>query len=76
MIEKVPIEKNYLQIFEISQLSHNQLRILQKQEVPEYSSELIINGTLPERTLKIYVIDYGEYALCCLLMNTKGGEEK
>lgn len=62
MIEKVTLEKDYLQIFEISQLPNNQLRILHKQELPEYSSELVISGNIPEVNLKIYVIDDGEYS--------------
>lgn len=66
IIEKVTVEKDYLQIFEISQLPNNQLRILHKQELPEYSSELVVNGAIQERNLKIYVIDDGEYSTMLL----------
>ena len=66
MIEKVTVEKDYLQIFELSQLPNNQLRILHKQELPEYTSELSTNGNLPKEKLKIYVIDDGEYSTMLL----------
>ena len=66
MIEKVTVEKDYLQIFEISQLPNNQLHIIHKQEVPEYSSELVISGTIQESNIKIYVIDGGEYSTMLL----------
>ncbi len=66
MIEKVDKEMDYLQIFEISQLPNNQLRILHKQEIPEYSSELVVDENIPEVNLKIYVIDDGEYSTMLL----------
>ncbi len=66
MIEKVSIELDYLQIFEIKQLPNKQLHILHKQEVPEYPSELILSGSIPEEKLKIYVIDDGEYSTMLL----------
>lgn len=62
MIDKLDIELDYLQIFEITQLPNMQLQILHKQEVPEYSSELILPGNIPGEKLKIYVIDDGEYS--------------
>ena len=66
MIEKIDKELDYLQIFEIRQLPDMQLHIQHKQEIPAYSSELIVKGTIPGEKLKVYVIDDGEYSTMLL----------
>lgn len=62
MIEKVDKELDYLQVFEIHQLPDMQVQILHRQEEPDYTSEIIVRGTIPEDKLKVYVIDDGDYS--------------
>lgn len=66
MIEKVDKELDYLQVFEIQQLPDMQVQVLHRQEVPAYSSELIVKGTIPGDKLKVYVIDDDEYSTMLL----------
>lgn len=66
MIDHLTIEKDYLQIFELTQISESQIHILHRQEVPGFSSELSIHRNLPKEKLKIYVIDDGEYSTMLL----------
>ena len=66
MIENLTIEKDYLQIFEFTKISDMQIHILHSQEVPDFSSELLVNGNIPKEKLKIYVIDDGEYSTMLL----------
>jgi len=62
MIEKVDKELDYLQVFEIHQLLDMQVQVLHRQEEPDYTSEIIVRGTIPEDKLKVYVIDDGDYS--------------
>lgn len=66
MIEKLEIEVDYLQIFEIEQLANSQLSITHKQEEPEYQSITILPGVIQSNKIKIYVIDDHEYATMLL----------
>ena len=66
MIEKLEIEVDYLQIFEIEQLANSQLSIIHKQEEPEYQSTTILPGVIQSNKIKIYVIDDHEYSTMLL----------
>ena len=66
MIDHLTIEKDYLQIFELTQISESQIHILHSQEVPAFTSVLFINGNMPKEKLKIYVIDDGEQSTMLL----------
>lgn len=66
MIDNLALEKDYLQIFELTQISDTQIHILHNQEVPVFTSELTVNGNIPKEKLKIYVIDDGEYSTMLL----------
>lgn len=66
MIERVDVELDYLQIFELSQVTDMHIHILHQQEVPPFSSELLVKGTIPEKKLKVFVIDDGDYSTMLL----------
>lgn len=66
MIEKLTLEKDYLQVFELSQAKDLHIRILHKQEVPPYSAELLVTGTISEKKLNVFVIDNGDYSTMLL----------
>jgi hypothetical protein len=66
MIERLEIEVDYLQVFEIEQLPNSMLKIIHKQEVPEYRSTVIFPGEIQSRKLKIFVIDDHEYSTMLL----------
>ena len=55
LIKNMPVDKDYLQVFYLSEEKGRQ-RIKHSQEVPEYSKEYIFNTGMPI-TEKIYVID-------------------
>ena len=66
LIEKLEIEVDYLQVFEIEQLPNSQVRITHRQEEPEYESSTIVTGVIPVNVLKIFVIDDYEYSTMLL----------
>jgi len=66
IIETMKTEVDYLQIFEVEQLPDNQIKIIHKQEVPEYECMTITVGTMCTQQLKIFVIDDHEYSTMLL----------
>ncbi|HBG4973243.1 TPA: hypothetical protein KQF34_003059 [Clostridioides difficile] len=62
LIDKLIIEKDYLQIFEINALGLGIVEIVHKQEVPEYEATIYIQNDLIKDKLKIYAIDSIEYS--------------
>ena len=63
-ISAVPVEKDYLQIFRLSE-SNGKQRIVHEQEVPEYNREYLL--VVPEPVnAKVYVIDDGDH--CTMLL--------
>lgn len=62
LIDKLTIEKDYLQIFDINPIGLGIVEIVNKQEVPEYEATVCIQNDLIKDKLKIYVIDSIEYS--------------
>ena len=64
LIEEMPVSKDYLQVFSLSE--HNgKLKIIHSQEEPEYRKEYVFN--LKPITAKIFVIDDNTHST--MLMN-------
>ena len=55
LINQMPVDKDYLQVFSLSCADGRQ-KIIHTQEVPEYSKEYVFNTDNPI-TAKIFVID-------------------
>ncbi len=62
MIEELEGEKDYLQVFELIKIDKDRLKIIHKQEVPDYHNESIVNYEFDEKYLKIFVIDDVDYS--------------
>lgn len=59
MLDKMEIEKDYLQIFSLSIKNNNQ-HILHSQEQPPWSEEILFKSENPVKE-KIYIIKEGDY---------------
>lgn len=55
LIHNMPVDKDYLQVFCLSEYNGKQ-RIIHSQEVPEYSNEYVLDIGNPI-TAKVFVID-------------------
>lgn len=55
MIDSMPVEKDYLQVFELSVCNGRQM-VVHKQEIPEYKREYFLNTNAPVSG-KVFVID-------------------
>lgn len=62
LIDKLNIEKDYLQIFELNPIEEGIVEIIHKQEVPEYEASIYIHNELIKENKKIYAIDSVEYS--------------
>ena len=62
LIDKIPTEKDYLQIFELNPIGSDVVEIIHKQEVPEYECSRYICNKEIKANLKLYIIDSGEYS--------------
>lgn len=62
LIDKLNIEKDYLQIFELNPIGEGIVEIIHKQEVPEYEVSIYIHNELIKENKKIYAIDSVEYS--------------
>lgn len=62
---KEQMEVDYLQIFRVSQINKNRIKITHEQEVPEYKAEyeIELQGFVLEHDAKIYVIDQTDYSM-------------
>ena len=65
MIQDLPVDKDYLQVFSLSEKDGEQL-IVHTQEEPEYEKEYVLNIT-PITTGKVFVIDDNTHST--MLMN-------
>ena len=63
-ISAIPVQKDYLQIFRLSEADGKQ-RIVHEQEVPEYKREYLLTVSEPINA-KVYVIDDGDH--CTMLL--------
>ena len=66
MIEKLKVNKDYLQVFEVKPINDNLLKIEHRQEVPKYKKEIIVRNIGINSKEKIFVIDEGEYSTMML----------
>ena len=62
LIDKLNIEKDYLQIFELNPIGEGIVEIIHKQEVPKYEASIYIHNELIKENKKIYAIDSVEYS--------------
>lgn len=66
MIGDMKCKKDYLQVFEIKPVNSELIEIEHRQEVPKYSNTLIVKNKEVSYTIKIFVIDDGEYSTMLL----------
>lgn len=66
MIENLQEPKDYLQVFELIQVTQDKVKIVHRQEEPEYKNEICLQYSLKTKHVKIFVIDDGEYATMLL----------
>ena len=69
LIEVLEVNKDYLQVFEIIPIENDFVKIIQKQEIPEFTCEIIINNKTIKVIMKIFVIDNIEYSI--MMFNTQ-----
>lgn len=65
MIDEMDITKDYLQIFNLTPIDVNGIKvqkIVHTQEQPPYKRVIVLNGLTKPIDEKIYVIDSGEYS--------------
>ena len=55
-VDKLPIEQDYLQVFELSDVNGFQ-RIVHIQECPSYRKEYLFSPFFPTVTAKLYIIN-------------------
>jgi len=67
-IDALPEERDYLQVFELSETTTGLQKIVHKQEEPEHRVEYVITEELAPKavTAKIFVIDDGDH--CTMLL--------
>ena len=69
LIEVLEVKKYYLQVFELIPIENDFVKIIQKQEIPEFTCEIIINNKTIKEIMKIFVIDNIEYSI--MMFNTQ-----
>lgn len=62
LIDELKLEKDYLQIFKLSPIGGGIVKIIHKQEVPEYEASIYIYNEVIKENKKIYAIDSVEYS--------------
>lgn len=55
-IEKIPLPKDYLQVFELAK-ENEKLKITHSQEQPEYKMEYLLRTDAPFYVGKVFIID-------------------
>lgn len=55
-IEKIPLQKDYLQVFELAK-ENEKLKITHSQEQPEYKKEYLLRTDAPFYVGKVFIID-------------------
>lgn len=63
MIDEIKVKKDYLQVFEIRPYKEGLLEVIHRQEIPKFTSTLIINNIGIESKMKIFVTDNLEYSM-------------
>jgi len=64
-IEKLPLPKDYLQIFDLT-IEFGKQKIIHRQEEPEYQKEYLLIADTPFYVGKIFVINDGSYSTMLL----------
>ena len=63
LVEKIEVEKDYLQIFELIPNSSEFVEIVHKQEIPESTFNYRVKNCGIETKMKLYIIDNGDYSM-------------
>lgn len=66
LVDSLNDPKDYLQVFELKKLPEGWVKVVHKQEEPEYYSEALIKVPLDVDNIKIFVIDSGDYSTMLL----------
>lgn len=61
MIERIDVQKDYLQIFRLKSINDNKIIIEHEQEQPVYKDSITVDEVTLERDIKVYVIIENEY---------------
>lgn len=62
MIEKLEVEKDYLQVFTLKSLDEVSISVIHSQEFPAYSETYRLSPMKPMCDEKVFVIDNGVYS--------------
>lgn len=66
MIDNLEGERDYLQVFELTRTDAQNIRIVHKQEEPEYEKSYSKPESIDEDHIKVFVIDDGDYSTMLL----------
>ncbi len=66
LIDGLSVTKDYLQIFEISNMDDGVVRVVHKQEIPHYKKVYFLDIQSTPSTYKVFVIDSGTYSTMML----------
>jgi hypothetical protein len=67
MIDNLEGEKDYLQVFEMTKINENTLKIVHRQEEPAYEKSHTLHvDSITEDSVKVFVIDDGDYSTMLL----------
>jgi hypothetical protein len=64
-IDNLKVEKDYLQVFDLS-VENGIQKVIHKQEVPEYRHSYTLKVSKPVHDVRVFVIDDGEYSTMLL----------
>lgn len=61
MIERIEVQKDYLQIFRLKPTSNNKVIVEHEQEQPVYKDSVTVDKVTLERDMKVYVVIESDY---------------
>lgn len=62
MIDRINVQKDYLQIFRLKPIENNKVLIEHEQEQPVYKDYITVDEVTLERDINVYVIIENDYA--------------
>ena len=62
LIEELKVKKDYLQVFELIPIEDDVVKIIHRQEIPEFTCEMVIKNKNVKEKMKIFVIDDIEFS--------------
>lgn len=62
MIDRINVQKDYLQIFRLKPIENNKVVIEHEQEQPVYKDSITVDEVTLERDINVYVIIENDYA--------------